>query len=35
MTGGVIRCVLVFFSQDRMLNAYTQMQTRFAGINPN
>jgi len=22
---------LVFMSQDRMLNAYTQMQTRFAG----
>jgi hypothetical protein len=26
---------LVFMSQDRMLNAYTQMQTRFAGIKPN
>jgi hypothetical protein len=29
------RCVLVFLSQDRMLDAYTQMQTRFAGIKPN
>jgi hypothetical protein len=27
--------VLVFLSQDRMLNAYTQMHTRFAGIKPN
>jgi hypothetical protein len=27
--------VLVFLSQDRMLNAYTQIQTRFAGIKPN
>jgi hypothetical protein len=27
--------VLAFFSQDRMLNAYTQMQNRFAGIKPN
>jgi hypothetical protein len=27
--------VSVFLSQDRMLNAYTQMQTRFAGIKPN
>jgi 2-polyprenyl-6-methoxyphenol hydroxylase-like FAD-dependent oxidoreductase len=27
--------VLAFLSQDRMLNAYTQMQTRFAGIKPN
>jgi hypothetical protein len=27
--------VLVFLSQDRMLSAYTQMQTRFAGIKPN
>jgi hypothetical protein len=27
--------VLAFLSQDRMLNAYTQMQTRFAGMKPN
>jgi hypothetical protein len=27
--------VLAFLSQEQMLNAYTQMQTRFAGIKPN
>jgi hypothetical protein len=31
----LIWCVWVFLSQDRMLNAYTQMQIRFAGIKPN
>jgi hypothetical protein len=31
----LIRCVWVFLSQDRMLNAYTQMQIRFAGMKPN
>jgi hypothetical protein len=32
--GGPVRG-LAFLSQDRMLNAYTQMQIRFAGIKPN
>jgi hypothetical protein len=32
---GDLVLLLAFLSQDRMLNAYTQMQTRFAGIKPN